>query len=153
MKANNFYEACYIVGKLNPDNWKAPQPEPVSQGDVDGCAEILRSKATLEDFLETLDGTPEDLATLRLLLVAELTLRAREPIATLLLVRHESVLRSMRVAAVLDDHPTLAVYWEKTHATPVGKSKKSKADKANKMNTGHLAGGLFPPTDSKWNKM
>lgn len=117
MKAMSLNEACHLVAKLDPANWVTPSPYVVTQQEVNGWSGVLRSHNTLGEYLRTLDGTLADLATIREIMVAELTDKAREQIMYELMARHETSLRALRMQTILDHHPTLAVYMDKRKHT------------------------------------
>lgn len=113
MKAMSLSEACHLVAKLDPANWTSMTPYVVTQQEVNGWGGVLRSHNTLGEYLRTLDGSLADLATIREIMVAELSDRAREQVMCELMNRHEASLRVLRLQTILDHHPTLAVYMDK----------------------------------------
>jgi hypothetical protein len=129
MKRMTLLEARHLVGKLDPVH--PDRAHDIDQRGVDNYEAIMRSGMSIGDFCKTMEGTANDCRTLRDMMVAELCGKAREAIVYQLMVKHEHMLRHIRVQQVLDHHPTLAVYWDKMTRTKY---------KGKAMNTAPLQG-------------
>ena len=111
LKPMNFQEACRVVEKLNPTGWPNPSGEYPSINEVEGYGSTVSCDNKAGEFLRTLDRNLEDLRRIRLMLIYELTHKCRQRLITMLVGRHESLLKDIRVEPLLAEYPILAAHW------------------------------------------
>jgi hypothetical protein len=111
-------EAVRLALMLRPHDCDMPIGHEAS-----AYAGLMSSHTTTGTYLASLEPTPADMHTVRMMLVCELTRAAgvREPIVYRLFNCHEKLYSSYRLRRLYDELPSVAVFADRQAPAPKGK--------------------------------